>query len=31
MSKEIRFCFQVFGVCLFFLGFWAGWIAKGAM
>jgi hypothetical protein len=31
MSKEIRFCFQVFTVCIFFIGFIAGWLAKGAM
>jgi hypothetical protein len=31
MSKEMRFCFQVFTVCIFFIGFIAGWLAKGAM
>jgi hypothetical protein len=31
MSKEMRFCFQVFTVCIFWLGFFAGWFAKGVV
>jgi len=31
MNKAIRFCLHVFIVCVFGLGFMAGWLSKGAM
>ncbi len=31
MTPAIRFCFQVFTLCVFGLGFVAGWLTKGAI
>jgi hypothetical protein len=31
MTPSDRFCFQVFTVCIFAIGFMAGWLVKGAL